>query len=217
MSYLGYSLKGFTPLQRYGRCILPPQPTGQGFYGISISVGCSVPNPIYTYISKLVTVDKSDPKASFSIAAPPRWSGGRNSFFLDGSTYHWSEPYYAVLSNEASSTMFWVFGMTRPEIEPRPSGPLANTLIIIPLGRFFCRQLNDFKYFYQTRIIQLVIYLRTVKWFQILLRIINNSIKHQSFVYTQLNDQTVLFLTIRFNRSHLFAQSLNCQTVPFEV
>ena len=34
-------------------------------------------------------------------------------------------------------------------------------------------------------------------------------IKHQSFVYTQLNDQTVLFQTIPFSISHLFAHSLN--------
>ena len=34
--------------------------------------------------------------------------------------------------------------------------------------------------------------------------ITNNSIKHQSFVYTQLNDQTD-----QFNTSHLFAHSLN--------
>ena len=33
--------------------------------------------------------------------------------------------------------------------------------------------------------------------------ITNNSIKHQSFVYTQLNDQTVLFITIQFNLSLL--------------
>ena len=32
---------------------------------------------------------------------------------------------------------------------------------------------------------------------------------HWSFVYTQLNHQTVLFLTIRYNASHLFAHSLN--------
>ena len=38
----------------------------------------------------------------------------------------------------------------------------------------------------------------TVKWFQILLCITNDSIRHQSFVYTQLNDQTVLFQTIQF-------------------
>ncbi len=29
----------------------------------------------------------------------------------------------------------------------------------------------------------------------------NNSIKHQTFVYTQLNDQTCLFLTIQFSIS----------------
>ena len=56
-----------------------------------------------------------------------------------------------------------------------------------------------------------LILLQTVKWFQVLLCITNNSIKHQSFVYTQLNYQTVLFLAIQFNISHLFAQSLNGQ------
>ena len=37
----------------------------------------------------------------------------------------------------------------------------------------------------------------------------NNSIKHQSFVYTQLNDRTILFLTIHFSIIHLFVLSLN--------
>ena len=32
-----------------------------------------------------------------------------------------------MLSKVASSTTFWVFGMTRPGIEPRSPGPLANT------------------------------------------------------------------------------------------
>ena len=54
-----------------------------------------------------------------------------------------------------------------------------------------------------------LILLHTVKWFQVLLCITNNSIKHQSFVYTQLNDQTVLFQTTQFSTSHLFALSLN--------
>ena len=49
----------------------------------------------------------------------------------------------------------------------------------------------------------------TVKCFQVLLFNSNNSIKHQSFVYTQLNDQTVLFKAIQFSISHLFALSLN--------
>ena len=50
--------------------------------------------------------------------------------------------------------------------------------------------------------------LHTGKWSQVLLCITNNSIKHQSSIYTQLNDQTVLFLTIQFSLNHLFVQSL---------
>ena len=42
------------------------------------------------------------------------------------------------------------------------------------------------------------------KEFQVLLCITNNSIEHQLFVYTQLNDQTVLFQAIQFSTSHLF-------------
>ena len=50
-----------------------------------------------------------------------------------------------------------------------------------------------------------------------MLCISNNSIKHQSFVYTQLNDQTVLFQTNQFSISHLFGLILKCQTVLFDV
>ena len=39
-----------------------------------------------------------------------------------------------MLSKEASSTIFWVFGMTRPGIEPRSPGPLANTLTARPMS-----------------------------------------------------------------------------------
>ena len=53
------------------------------------------------------------------------------------------------------------------------------------------------------------ILLLTVKWFQVLLCITNNLIKYQSFVYTQLNGQKVLFQAIQFSISHLFAHSLN--------
>ena len=56
---------------------------------------------------------------------------------------------------------------------------------------------------------ELIVFLHMVKWFQVLLCNTNNSIKHQSFVYTQLNDQTVLFPKIKFSISHLFAQTLN--------
>ena len=54
-----------------------------------------------------------------------------------------------------------------------------------------------------------LICLHTVKWFQVLPCITNNSIKRQLFVYTQLNDQTVLFQAIQFSISYLFAFSLN--------
>ena len=57
--------------------------------------------------------------------------------------------------------------------------------------------------------------MHTVKWFQVLLCITSNSIEYQSFAYAQLNDKTVLFLTIQFSISHLLAQ-LKCQTVLFD-
>ena len=50
-----------------------------------------------------------------------------------------------------------------------------------------------------------LILLHTIKWFQALLYITSNSFKHQSFVYKQLNDQTLLFQTIQFSISQLFA------------
>ena len=55
----------------------------------------------------------------------------------------------------------------------------------------------------------------TVKWLQVLLYIAIDSIK-QSFVYTQLNDQTVLFQTIQCSISHLFIL-FQCQTVLFDL
>ena len=55
----------------------------------------------------------------------------------------------------------------------------------------------------------LIAYLHTVKWFQVLLCTTNNSIKHEPFVYTQLNDKTVPFLIIQFSISHLFPLRLN--------
>ena len=45
--------------------------------------------------------------------------------------------------------------------------------------------------------------------YQTLLYITNNSIKHNAVIYTLLNYQPVLFQTIQFNISHLFAFNLN--------
>ena len=86
---------------------------------------------IYIHIVKvkLATVVKSDQKAPFSIATTPRCRGGCNFFSLDCSTLPLSLTLYCwVLSKEVSSTIFKVFGMTQPGIEPRFPGPLANTI-----------------------------------------------------------------------------------------
>ena len=54
---------------------------------------------------------------------------------------------------------------------------------------------------YGKKYLLLIICLHTVKSFQVLLFNTNDSIKHLSFVYTQLNDQTILFQTIQFSIS----------------
>ena len=64
---------------------------------------------------KLVTVVEGDPKAPFSIATTQRCRGRRYSFTLDCSTLPLIRTIYCwVLSKEVSSTIFKVFGMTRP-------------------------------------------------------------------------------------------------------
>ena len=62
---------------------------------------------------------------------------------------------------------------------------------------------------YEDLYLQLIICLHTGKCFQVLLFNTYNSIKHQLFVYTQLNDQTVPIQASQFDRSHLFAHSSN--------
>ena len=83
----------------------------------------------------MVTVVKGDPKAPLSIATTPRCREGRYSF-------PWIVPLYLdtnfimLLSKEASSTIFRVFGMTRPGIEPWSPGSMANILPTRPMGRY---------------------------------------------------------------------------------
>ena len=43
----------------------------------------------------------------------------------------------------------------------------------------------------------------------VFLCITSNSINHQSFIYSQINDQTVLFLTIQLSISHFFSHTWN--------
>ena len=50
-----------------------------------------------------------------------------------------------------------------------------------------------------------------------MLCVTNNSIKYQSFVYTKLNDQAVLFQTIYFDKSTpFFLHIIKCKTVLFQ-
>ena len=44
-----------------------------------------------------------------------------------------------------------------------------------------------------------------------------SSIKHQSFAYTQLNDQTVPFQAIQFSITHLFTLSLNSNSFSWSI
>ena len=56
-------------------------------------------------------------------------------------------------------------------------------------------------YFYQ---FSLAFVINVLLWFHVLLCIFNNSIIYQSFVYKQLNDQTVVFQTSQFDTCNLF-------------
>ena len=81
----------------------------------------------------------------------------------------------------------------------------------------FFTQLNGFEYFYQIRIITF-----TINHFFTLLNgckycYVSLTNQLNSYLFIQLNDQTVLLLRILFSISHLFGLSLNIQTVLFEL
>ena len=86
--------------------------------------------------------------------------------------------------------------------------PIHFGVVAVEKGAFWSPSTtvaNFTNLFYST----LLIGFHTLKWFQVLLRITNNSIKHQSFVYGLLNNQTGLFQTIQSIISHLFAHHLH--------
>ena len=92
-------------------------------------------NTTYIYIKykvKLATIVEGNPKVPFSIATTPRCRGGRYSF--PGLLYFTLDPYLIMLSVKQGGIKyhFLSFGMTRPGIEPRSPGPLANTLTARP-------------------------------------------------------------------------------------
>ena len=97
--------------------------------------------------------------------------------------------------------MIWFYGISTKVGYFKPNPLYTYILDIYDLQRYFCGSgfLNELK----------LILSHSVKQFQVLLHITNKSIKDLTFVYTQLNDQTVLFHTIPFSISYLFALSLN--------
>ena len=86
-------------------------------------------NNIYIYIYNLGNL-----KAPFSIVTTQRWREGHYSF-LWIATLTLDSYLIMMLSEGASSSIFLVFGMTRPGIEHWSPRPLANTLTIMLLSR----------------------------------------------------------------------------------
>ena len=87
------------------------------------------------YLSPKLIQVKGDPKAPSSIATTKDvWKGTTPipwmlHLLLNHTVQWW------VLSKEAASTIFWVFGMTRLIIKPRSPRSLANILTIIPMSQ----------------------------------------------------------------------------------
>ena len=81
------------------------------------------------YQSKNNAIVEGNPKSSLSIATTPRCREGTAPFpgLLHSVLINTLK--CRVLSKEASSTIFWVFGMTQPGIEPGFPRLLANTLL----------------------------------------------------------------------------------------
>ena len=101
---------------------------------------------VHHIYSKLVTVVIGNTKAFFSIATTPRCRGRRYSF--PRITLLTLDPYLIMLTVKQISIknhFFLVFGMTRPVIEPRHPGPLANALLCQWAGIGFIPRLNHTK------------------------------------------------------------------------
>ena len=76
-----------------------------------------------------------------------------------------------------------------------------HILLITFLNEFWLILLHTVKWFQVFRTQIILFNINHLKRSQVLLFNTNNSIKHQSFVCTQFNDQTVLFQTIQFSTS----------------
>ena len=94
------------------------------------------PNNNNKVVSKVGDRSRGRPEVSLFNSEYTEVSGRALLLSLDFSTLPLIHTLYCwVLSKEVSSTIFKVFGMTRPGIEPRSTGPLANTLPTNPMSR----------------------------------------------------------------------------------
>ena len=108
---------------------------------------------------KLATLVEGDPKAPFSIATTPRFTGGRYSIPKIAPLYSWSLPYKC---KDASSNIFWIFSMTRPGIEPRSREfILAISLLHFCVNKSICSKYS--KFYFKMRITDSDV----LFWFQI--------------------------------------------------
>ena len=86
----------------------------------------------------MATIVEGEPKAPFSIATTPRCREGASPFLgLLHFTFH---TYGIILSVKQGRIKYHffkkVFGMTRPGIEPRSPGPLANEYCRMSIGEW---------------------------------------------------------------------------------
>ena len=102
---------------------------------------------------------------------------------------------YTYISNIHG--LVWFYGISTTEGFLMPNPIYIYIYIYIYQIYMICKYLLLISFLNEPKLN----YLHAVKWYQILLCITNNSIKHESFVYTQLNDQTFLFLTIQLSIS----------------
>ena len=114
------------------------------------------------------------------------------------------EPHYQMQFSVYSRTLFFYLSTEKQSAYSTAPANWAESIKVICI---LCRLYNKIEYIwlglyfekfpqYYLKLFPLV---NKVKWFQILRCITNNSIKHQSFIYTQLKEKTVIFQTIQFS------------------
>ena len=134
---LGSARSGSTALS-YRNCVI----TLVGGWGLGIArafTRCMIKKKymcvcvhIYIYC-KVSDRSQGRPEDSLFNSYDTKVSGRALLLSLDCSTLPLIRTLYCwVLSKEVSSTIFKVFGMTQPGIEPRSPGPLANILLTRP-------------------------------------------------------------------------------------